>query len=192
LRADINPGVVINAISLLSPRNILQAEATAERAIDLGCDRVGFMPVRYFNYMETRLENADPEWFVKASVVIERLKQRQCELRIDSSVEYLDNVLPALMGQKSALRCYAGYVSVMVDPYGDVYPCEPYVRWRRPTGNVDETSIRTLWASKRYNRLRSELSSCRECFWNCTTELNILYNKLAPLRGPGAPTQAHW
>jgi len=39
-------------------------------------------------------------------------------------------------------HCGAGSSTVVVDPYGNVYPC---VQWRRRIGNLHENSIATLW-----------------------------------------------
>ena len=184
LRHTINPKAVINVLAVLSPGNLHQAEAIARMSLDLGCDHVGFMPVHDFDYMKTRLTSSDPAWIDEAGRVVQRLKRNRHSLRIDSSDEYLDLFPAALSGEKSELRCYVGYLSVMVDPCGDVYPCEPYLRGRRSVGNVREIPMRELWTSAHYNDMRKEISACRECFWNCTTELNLLYNRLLPLRGP--------
>ena len=39
-------------------------------------------------------------------------------------------------------HCGAGSSTVVVDPYGNVYPC---VQWRRQVGNLHDESIRILW-----------------------------------------------
>jgi MoaA/NifB/PqqE/SkfB family radical SAM enzyme len=39
-------------------------------------------------------------------------------------------------------HCGAGSSTVVVDPYGNVYPC---VQWRRHVGNLHDQSIRDLW-----------------------------------------------
>ncbi len=41
-----------------------------------------------------------------------------------------------------AKHCGAGSSTIVVDPYGNVYPC---VQWRRRVGNLHEQSIQTLW-----------------------------------------------
>jgi MoaA/NifB/PqqE/SkfB family radical SAM enzyme len=40
-------------------------------------------------------------------------------------------------------HCGAGSSGIAVDPYGNVYPC---VQWRRPAGNLHETSVKEIWA----------------------------------------------
>lgn len=39
-------------------------------------------------------------------------------------------------------HCGAGSSTIIVDPYGNVYPC---VQWRRKIGNLHEESIRAMW-----------------------------------------------
>lgn len=40
-------------------------------------------------------------------------------------------------------HCGAGSSTITVDPYGNVYPC---VQWRRAVGNLQERSIKEIWA----------------------------------------------
>ena len=42
----------------------------------------------------------------------------------------------------SDAHCGAGFSSIAVNPYGDVYPC---VQWRRSIGNLHEKSLRRIW-----------------------------------------------
>ena len=187
LRRDLNPGVVINALAVLSHRNLDQAEAIARMARDWGCDRIGFMPVHDFAYMKAPLARADGPWLQEAAGTIDRLKRARGRYAIDSSEAYLDLFVPAFRGDPSPLRCYVGYASVMVDPSGEVYPCEPWLRRRLSVGNVRERPMREIWTSERFRQARREIGACRDCYWNCTTELNLLFNRLLPLRGPAAP-----
>jgi radical SAM protein with 4Fe4S-binding SPASM domain len=39
-------------------------------------------------------------------------------------------------------QCGAGSSGITVDPFGNVYPC---VQWRRPLGNLHESSIKDIW-----------------------------------------------
>ena len=50
-----------------------------------------------------------------------------------------DGVVPAAGGGK---HCGAGSSGLTVDPYGNVYPC---VQWRRPAGNLHESTIHEIW-----------------------------------------------
>ncbi len=39
-------------------------------------------------------------------------------------------------------HCGAGSSALAIDPFGNVYPC---VQWRRPVGNLHQSSVRDLW-----------------------------------------------
>lgn len=49
----------------------------------------------------------------------------------------------ASVGDAPDKHCGAGSSTVVVDPYGNVYPC---VQWRRRVGNLHDDSIRDLWS----------------------------------------------
>ena len=44
----------------------------------------------------------------------------------------------------SGKHCGAGSSNIAIDPYGNVYPC---VQWRRPVGNLHQTSLREIWSA---------------------------------------------
>ncbi len=57
-----------------------------------------------------------------------------------------DALLPSGSGNSSATgekHCGAGAATLAIDPFGSVYPC---VQWRRPLGNLHESSVRELWS----------------------------------------------
>jgi MoaA/NifB/PqqE/SkfB family radical SAM enzyme len=185
LRSAINPKVVINAVSVLSWRNLHQAEAIMRTALDMGCDRVGFMPVHAFDHLDTAPLGAQGDVPAdEPARVAARLKRLRRDEAIDSSDAYLDLIGPALQGRPSELRCYVGYFHSVVDAYGDVFACAPWVSTRPPLGNVTRTPLREVWSSARYAEARREIGACRGCYWNCMTELNLLFNRIQPRRKP--------
>jgi MoaA/NifB/PqqE/SkfB family radical SAM enzyme len=96
---------------------------------------------------------------------------------LDNSEAYLSLFPRAFRGEESPLRCYVGYNHVLVDCFGNVYPCAYFCETGRPTGNVRDTPLRDLWTGSTYRELRRTLSACRECYWNCHTEMNLLYQR---------------
>jgi MoaA/NifB/PqqE/SkfB family radical SAM enzyme len=48
-------------------------------------------------------------------------------------------------------NCGTGTSSMVIDPYGFVYPC---VQWRRPLGNVRETPVREIWSGTEVAEVR--------------------------------------
>jgi MoaA/NifB/PqqE/SkfB family radical SAM enzyme len=96
---------------------------------------------------------------------------------LDNSEAYLSLFPRAFRGESSPLRCFVGYNHVLVDCYGNVYPCAFFCETGRPAGNVHQTPLPELWKGASYRELRRTLSACRECFWNCHTEMNLLYQR---------------
>jgi MoaA/NifB/PqqE/SkfB family radical SAM enzyme len=56
--------------------------------------------------------------------------------------ELSERVEPECAPQESDLYCGVGTESVLVDPYGTVYPC---LHLRRAAGNLHESDIQTIW-----------------------------------------------
>jgi len=105
---------------------------------------------------------------------------------IDNSDAYLALFPRAFRGLPSPLRCHVGYFNVIVDCYGNVYPCVLHYELHRPAANVLDVPLRELWYSAAYERRRSELTACTDCYWNCHTEMNLLYQRVPA----AAPTPA--
>jgi MoaA/NifB/PqqE/SkfB family radical SAM enzyme len=89
---------------------------------------------------------------------------------IDNSLAYLDLLPRAFRGEPSPLRCYAPWSSVVVDAYGDVYPCFPLMERKQPVGRIP---LAPLWRSAAYAKERARLAACKACLWNCHTEMNL-------------------
>jgi MoaA/NifB/PqqE/SkfB family radical SAM enzyme len=102
---------------------------------------------------------------------------------IDNSDAYLALFPRAFRGMPSPLRCHVGYFNVIVDCYGNVYPCVLHYELHRPSGNVLDLPLRELWHSAAYEKRRSELTACTDCYWNCHTEMNLLYQRV-PVEAP--------
>lgn len=152
----------------LGPENAASAPALLERARDLGADRVGFLPVHDF-----------PAGGVAARVgpgPLDALRAR-CgrDPILDNSRAYLDLFGAAFRGERNPVPCLAPRTSVVVDCYGEVFPCVPLHAARQPVGRGD---VRALWRSETYRRARTALVACRACFWNCHTELNLALSRL--------------
>jgi MoaA/NifB/PqqE/SkfB family radical SAM enzyme len=153
--------------------NAEDAEALLERARDLGVDRVGFLPVHAFP-----AARVDPLDGAAASRLAARARE---DPLLDNSPEYLSLFARAFGGAESPVPCHAPRTSVVVDCYGAVYPCVPLNAARRPVGEGD---VRALWRSEAYRKARAALRSCRACYWNCHTEMNLALGR--SWGGPGA------
>jgi MoaA/NifB/PqqE/SkfB family radical SAM enzyme len=147
----------------LGRENAGLAPALLARARDVGADRVGFLPVHDFpaNRVATgeSLAPALP----------------QDDLLLDNSPAYLALFSRAYGGAPNPVPCTAPRTSVVVDCYGEVFPCVPLNAARRAVGRGD---VRRVWRSETYRRARRALKGCRACYWNCHTELNLALRRM--------------
>ena len=154
----------VTAVTVLTASNVAQVEAVADVAREAGADRLGIIPVHDFGQGETV-----PEATAVAAGV-DALRRLHASGFLDNSLAYVDLVPRALAGGASPLHCYAPQASVVVDCYGDVYPCFPFMERAEPVARIPLTRA---WRSREYEALRGRLKSCRACLWNCHTELNL-------------------
>jgi len=157
-------GPRLTAVTVLTSENVHRAAAVARVALEAGADRVGVIPVHDFGQGE---RPADAERVRAGLAALHQLRQ---EGVLDNSTAYLELVPRALRGEASPLRCYAPYASVVVDCYGDVFPCFPFLERKTPIGRLP---LAPLWRSAAYQRERDRLAGCTACLWNCHTEMNL-------------------
>lgn len=143
-----------------------------ERARDLGVDRVGFLPVHDFPANRVaRLPGRERG----AQGMPSRWSALADDPLVDNSRAYLDLFGPAFAGARNPVPCAAPRTSIVVDCYGEVFPCVPLNAAREPVGRGE---IRDLWRSETYRRVRERLAGCRACFWNCHTEMNLALTRV--------------
>ena len=169
----------ITAVTVLTSRNLHRAGDVVRVAVEAGADRVGVIPVHDFGQDEDRPDEAQ----VRAG--LESLKALHAEGLVDNSTGYLDLLPRAFRGEPSPLYCYAPYASIVVDCYGDVFPCFPLMERDEPVGRIP---LAPLWRSAAYTQARRELAECTACLWNCHAELNLVLPQgaLAPAVRGGA------
>ncbi len=155
----------LTAVTVLTSRNVERVEAVAEAALAAGADRLGVIPVHDFGQGEPAT-TAD-----RVARGVEALHRLQARGVLDNSTAYLDLLPRAFRGEPSPLRCYAPYASVVVDCYGDVYPCFPLMERKLPVGRIP---LVPLWRSEAYRQERDRLAGCTACLWNCHTEMNLV------------------
>lgn len=169
------PAPRLTAVTVLTAHNVDRVEAVARTALAAGADRLGVIPVHDFGQGEP---SAAADRVARGLDVMRRLR---AEGVLDNSLAYLDLVPRALRGEPSPLRCYAPYASVVVDCYGDVFPCFPFMERKQPIGRLP---LARLWRSAAYQRERERLEACRACLWNCHTEMNLVLPQARAARAP--------
>lgn len=170
---------IITLVTVLCRENIEDIESIYSLGRKLNVDHLGFIPLHIFNQgVSSYLDNDFRKRIESAVNFLISKKEEGSKPLIENSVKYLRMFSLALTGQKLPLKCTAGYTSYFVDTYGDVFGCWPYVELGKTVGNIKKQSMSDLWQSDEYNRLRKTMKNCRGCFWNCQTELNLLFNKI--------------
>ncbi|MEZ6195249.1 MAG: radical SAM protein [Planctomycetota bacterium] len=148
-------------------------EGVAKVAAELGVDALGFIPRHAFGETSGAADAASPEAARDMERRLLELKRR--DPRIDNSEGYLRLFADALSARPSSLTCHTGVGHLVVDRFGDVFPCLPFNEAGRAWANVRRTPLAELWGGAEHARIIGETAACRSCYWNCHTELNLLF-----------------
>lgn len=172
-RANKRPSLTY--VFVVGPKNHEEIPAFLELARGRGVDAVGFMPL-IGAYHDHVAPSADQIAAMSASV--QRLRQAKRTVYgdfVDNSDGYLSLFERAWHGEPSPLKCYATYNHLLVDCYGNFYPCALWFTIGKSSANIRDISIRDYWRNDRTTR--RELAGCRDCYWNCHSEMNLLYQR---------------
>ncbi len=176
--------LTINVVSVVSSENLVELPAIVALAKCWGADSIGLMPAQFFALPEMR--PLGDSGITPAQ--LEALDGFVSELRndpfVDSSDAYLDLFRDCLTGKPSSLDCMAGYHTLTIDCYANVYRCFPFGLMGAQPHPLGERSLSEWWASEEARSVREEARACRACYWNCHTEVNLLLQpRIASSRG---------
>jgi len=167
----------IKTVAVISEKNVDEVKEMVALARDLHVDCIEFIPCQTFRSDAGGGTAIDPAFLEKIDAMTKYLAGLEHrDVKIENSPTHLRLFGRSFRNEKSPLRCFAGYNSLSVDCYGEVYPCVPWYNWRRAAGNVAHQDLRDFWYSAEYNKVRREVAGCRKCYLNCQAELNILFN----------------
>lgn len=178
VRSDHPNSMSVTTTTVITRDNHREIPAMIDMLIELGVDQIGFMPVseigldydvstRSADFMVTEADELD-------GLVDHLIAVKRDTGRIENTVEYLELFRDAFRGRPLPIQCHAGYVTLAVDSWGDIYPCFPWAEMRRAAGNVRQTRLAAFWQSEQAAKMRNEASHCRDCYWNNHTELNLM------------------
>ena len=176
LRSD-KPNVTVSAV--LTSGNSDNIEGLVSLVKGLGANAISFGGVQVnFNVSEkTDLKKHIEDRDRLVSAVRKIREMRKKDPFIDNSASYLAHLERYVANEYPDIRCYAGYHSILIDCYGGVFPCFQFYENNRPVARLDEiNSLKELWYGKKYDGIRKELLSCKDCFFVCQMEPNELYN----------------
>lgn len=168
----------IGLTTVLTGATVEKALEMAELARDLGVDSLGFLPVHeYHEGGEAAGLLPRREFAERAREALRHLVEEDRTV-LENSPAYLSLFPRCFEGRPSGLRCYAPQASVVVDCYGRVFPCVPYSEIDEPIAVIQAGGLPACWRSRRYAEARKRLARCQACYWNCHTELNLLFQRV--------------
>jgi len=166
----------IKTVAVLQEDNIGEAREMVRLAGDLGVECIEFIPRQSFADVDGGRSGESPAFLARVAELTAYLTgPEKKEVKIENSPAHLRLFQRSFRGESSPLRCYAGYNSLAVDCYGEVYPCVPWYNWGRSAGSVRDKGLAAFWRSDEYDEVRREVRDCRRCYLNCQGELNILF-----------------
>lgn len=182
VKDELKSEFIIISLCVINNRNLDEIIELIDVALNAGADKVSFSPVHDIGLMENGNSALNDSGmgitdFEKADRTIDRIIEiKKKRGIIDSSETYLGLFKMAFRNQRLPMSCYAGYATIAVDGYGQIYPCYPWMEISRSVANVRDISLKKFWSSKALTKMRQETKSCRNCFWNNQTELNIAFS----------------
>jgi MoaA/NifB/PqqE/SkfB family radical SAM enzyme len=167
----------VGITTVLTPRNAHQVRALADLAERLGADSLGFIPLHAYRdgAPVDGVAPARPEKEALGAAVEELRRLRRERSILENSSGYIDLFPSCFAGRPLPIRCRAPETSLVVDCYGRVFPCVPFSEVDRPIGRVTGATLASFWKSEAYAAARRDLAACRACYWNCHTEMNLLW-----------------
>lgn len=173
--------LTFNIATVISRSNLAELGDLVDFTERLGADRVVFLPFHPDGLLQRREERidrlgvTDPAEAKKAINTL--IAMKRSERPIDNSPRYLSMISDYLKGETRTLPCYAGYVTLAVDCYGDIFPCWTWAMRGRTVGSTERHSLPAFWRSGEYNEIRrTALEECRDCLFNCQAEWDLLFS----------------
>jgi len=172
-----NARLRLKFVTVVSAGNILEIPELIKLAARYQADCIEFIPEQGFSENPDRAGTADSEFLKRVRTAARALLAlKKKGVRIENSPDHLKLWENSFTKKRNPFACYAGYNSCVVDCYGEVYPCVPWLNWGKSLGNLNGSSLKEFWYDRYPGKTRKEIKKCRACYLNCQTELNILYN----------------
>jgi MoaA/NifB/PqqE/SkfB family radical SAM enzyme len=167
--------VRIKTVAVIDETNMDEVPQMLALGRTLGTDCIELIPRQPFT--ASQQSAADSDLLAKVDSLVESLLNGEHQgLPIENSPAHLKLFRSSFAGLPSPVRCSAGYNSLAVDCYGNVFPCVPWINWGKTTGSIVQSTLADLWKSPDYQQQREITGSCRDCYLNCQTELNLLFD----------------
>ena len=177
LRREKNISVRLKIVSVINQRNIDEAPDLLKLSSKLNADCVEFIPQQPFSSAAmTSPTPVDPVFLEKVTRYVKLFLDLQARgAKIENSSGHLSLFPKAFGNERIPFHCYAGYNSLAVDCFGEIYPCVPWFNWDKSVGNVAHQDLKEFWYSRQYDKSRDEILQCHGCYLTCQSELNLLF-----------------
>lgn len=166
--------LTINVVSVVSSENLAELPDIVTLTKRWGADSIGLMPAQFFALPEMRPLGDSGITPAQLDALDAFLADLRHDPFVDSSDGYLDLFQDCLIGKPSSLDCLAGYHTLTVDSFANVYRCFPFGLMGAQPHPLGERTLGEWWASQEAHHLREEARACRACYWNCHTEVNLM------------------
>lgn len=126
--------------------------------------------------LETESEPIPKDRLNKLDTLVDRLIElKSTEGIVENSSAYLNMFKEIYRGNRVLKKCYASYSFCSVDCFGNVFPCWGWIQQNKSVENIKNSSLREIWHSPQYSKVRKGLKYCNACSFHCHTEMNLLY-----------------
>ncbi|MBT7610575.1 MAG: radical SAM protein [Bacteriovoracaceae bacterium] len=171
--------ITISISTTFGKFNYNSMKSLIELAKTSATDRIGFIPVHniapLLNDDEMNMSRLETEEiFIKITELQNLAKEDNF---IETSERYLQLFHDFFQGKPLPQKCMAGFTTLVVDCYGRIFPCFSFYEMEKSWGNIREfkKGLYSFWKSKEIQSKRKSINSCRDCYWNCQVETNLLY-----------------
>ena len=170
----------VKIVAVIDASNIDEVPEMIRLSRELGADCIEFIPRQPLAAADLPINRnvpVDEALLNKVDTMVAHIRKAAQEgFGIENSPAHLRLFRSAFAGVPSPVRCRAGYNSLLVDCYGDVFPCFPFIGWGKAAGNVRDASLVDLWHSPEYQHHRDCVATCHDCYLNGQLELNLLFD----------------
>ena len=121
----------LKVVAVLDDTNLDEVPEMISLSRELGADCMEFIPRQPFTAADRNIDRSIPV----DEALLDRVDRMVAHIRnaakdgfgIENSPAGLGLFRSAFAGLPSPVRCRAGYNSLLVDCYGDVFPCFPFI-----------------------------------------------------------------
>lgn len=172
--------IILNTV--ISGTNFMDVPSMVSLAKELGVDHIYFLGVDLApasvstDHLEMKEEYLDKLREVLDFLTEEKKKNDFINtslrhLKLMREYQFIDAPFP--------YECLAGYTSLYVDTYGKIYPCNSFLERKKHVDTLENgKTLKDVWNSPNYTKLRNDLLKCKACYWPCQHELNLMFSKI--------------